>query len=652
MCDIEDIIRNPSEKNKFTNIINSSFFSKINIKIIEHIINNLIELNIKNEEDFKINLRKLAKKYKYLPKKNHILFVYKQLIQHNIIKSNINLENYLTSSNVRALSGVLVITVVTSPKFLSCPKNCHFCPSEPGQPKSYLSKEPAVSRANRNNFDPIKQFIDRAMANYINGHSVDKIEIIVLGGTWSIYPESYREEFIRDLYFAANEFYNTTTIQRKKDSLQKEQEINETSKCRIIGLTLETRPDYINPSEIKRLRNYGCTRVQLGIQHTDNKILEKNNRECTIEDGIRALKMLKDSCYKIDAHVMPDLPGSTPLDDFYMMLQMLENPNLQFDQWKIYPCEITPYTKIKEWYEQGIYKPYTDIDNKLLIYVIMLIKNRVHPWIRLNRVIRDIPNTYIIAGNKKTHLRQEIHKEMKNIGLTCECIRCREIKNNTDKYNPKDAVLFCRKYEASDGDEYFLSFETNDKKIIYGFLRLRLTKNAGYIKKRKINKLVFPELKNSALIRELHVYGKITKVGHKKNDSSQHFGFGTRLIKAAEKIAYDHNYKKVSIISGVGVKEYYKKFGYQKEETFMTKKLINNIDNQDKIHVINYKLNGYNKPININVINNISNMIHYINNNKNSKLIINNYFDNPNNYKQIYFILIILLLILFLFYNK
>lgn len=592
--DIEDFMKVRLSEEKLLDMRNKRIFKNIDLEKLDKFIRELSISDVSTDKKYDKAYRQLQIKYKVCPKKAHLFNAYRQLVEKELIKQNISLEHKLVAKKGRALSGVLVITVLTSPGKFSCPKDCNYCPNEPGQPRSYLKDEPAVQRANRNNFDPIKQFFDRATTHFINGHPIDKIEVLVLGGTWSSYPVDYQEEFIRDLYYAANIFLSDKK-KRKKGLLEEEQKINETSRSRIIGLTLETRPDFITWQEIGRFRKYGCTRVQLGIQHTEEEILKIINRDCTTNDAIRALQMLKDCAYKIDAHFMPDLPGSTPMKDWQMFSYVLSSPLLQFDQWKIYPCEITPYTKIKEWYEDGSFVPYSENNEKLLVNLIMLVKNSVLPWIRLNRVIRDIPNQYIIAGNKVTNLRQQLQKTMKEKGLACDCIRCREVKDGVIK----DPILVCRKYPSNDGIEYFLSFESKDMKTIYGFLRLRLTKDAGRIYSRGSGqnykkRLYFPELEGCALVRELHVYGQLIAVAAERvgsnDDAIQHYGFGKRLVMCAEKIALEHKYKKMAIISGVGVKEYYRKLGYVSKASYVIKNLTNDIKCVDKdyVHSIDY----------------------------------------------------------------
>lgn len=490
--------------------------------------------------------------------KSNLIVAYKNLIKKGRLKEDKKFAKLLTKRAVRTLSGVSVITVLTKP--FMCPGRCVYCPLEPDMPKSYLSNEPAAARAKMNLFDPIRQVKMRIQALKNNGHQVDKLEVIVLGGTWSFYPKDYQEEFVRDLFYAANTFDDET--KREKLNLEQEQKINEDTKYKIIGLTLETRPDFINEDEIKRLRWLGCTRVQIGVQHTDNEILDLINRDHTIEESIRATKMLKDCGLKVDHHYMPDLPGSTPSKDLEMFKYVFSSQDLQPDQVKIYPCVVNEYAPLYRWYEQGKYKPFAAPD---LVKLLLEVKQIVPPWIRINRLIRDIPEESIVAGNKITNLRQYLQAELKKQGKSCQCIRCREVRSNTTE----DPQLIKRAYAASDGQEIFLSFESADKKTIYAFLRLRLNENP------KEN--IFPELKNASLVRELHVYGQMIPVYNEDSDDeiskTQHLGLGKQLMAEAEKITTEKGLDKIAVISGIGVRNYYRKLGYELEGTYMTKQL-------------------------------------------------------------------------------
>ena len=448
------------------------------------------------------------------------------------------------------------------------------------QPRSYLSTEPAVLRANKNNFDAVEQVWDRADTLEKCGHIPDKIEILVLGGTWSHYPKEYQYEFVRDIYYyAANTFKDFRG--RNRNTLEAEIMINETAECRIIGLTLETRPDCINTREIKLLRMYNTTRVQLGIQHIDDDILYKINRGCNLSHTIRSTLLLKHNGFKIDWHLMPDLPGSSYEKDYDMFKKLLSHekiynhkhhivykldyPELQADQLKIYPCSTVDWTEIKEWYNKGEYKPYSEDINKL-IELIIFIKMNMYPWIRINRIIRDIPNMNILGGNKCVHLHDVVLNKMEKENLTSECIRCREVRNQDTDLSK--AELFIREYNGLNGKEYFISFESPDNKVLYGFLRLRINFTN--------NDLIYEELHNCAFVRELHVYGEIVKHGT-YNKKIQHQGFGKKLLKKAEELTLKNNIYKLAIISGVGVREYYEKNGYKLIKTYMIKELNYNL---------------------------------------------------------------------------
>ncbi|KAG5183177.1 ELP3 like acetyltransferase [Tribonema minus] len=527
-------------------------------------------------------LKQFRKVHKFTPTKNVLNHIHR-----SSGKKSATLDRLLITKQVRSMSGVLVVTLLTSPhpsytdpvtgkrhvQRFSCKHNCYYCPNEPAhegnnfvpQPRSYLHDEPGVLRANRCGFDSVTQFRDRISVYVINGHPIDKIEVLVLGGTWSEYPRPYQEEFIRDIFYAAN-----TTFEDRVERLSLKEELtrNMDAQARVIGITLETRPDTINLEEIERLRSYGCTRLQIGVQHTDDAILTKISREHAVADTIAAIRLLKDNCFKVDIHLMPNLPGATVEGDEAMFTRVLQDPDLQADQWKIYPCSVVPWTVIEKWHREGTYIPYADSD---LLEMLMRVKSRVHPWIRLNRVIRDIPNQYISGGCATTNMRQMLQQRMAKRGEFCKCMRCREVRNQEFK----DPTLTVRRYAASGGTEYFISFESPDEKVLYGFLRLR-------IPSRRSQCLL--ELKGCALIRELHVYGKLKEVteggrgreqggGKGVKDASQHQGLGSQLLAKAEDIALSYGYGKLAVISGVGVRRYYERFGYELGETYQIKTL-------------------------------------------------------------------------------
>jgi ELP3 family radical SAM enzyme/protein acetyltransferase len=553
-------------------------------------------------------IKHINKKFKLNCKKSDLINIYNDMNLNDPI-----LKNKLIKKIQKSQSGIISITVLTSgipeytdkngirvKKNFSCLHKCSFCPDEKPspdnnwtqQPKSYLFTEPAVLRANQNNFDPILQMNARITSLIHMGHQVDKIELLVLGGTWSEYPKEYQDEFITSLYYACNIFYDTD-FKRPMLSLDDEISLNENAKIHIIGLTLEMRPDSINIDEIKRLRRFNCTRVQLGIQHTNNHILKLNNRGEIIENTKKTIELLKNNCYKIDAHIMLNLYGSTPEIDRHMLSQFLYDEYLQIDQVKIYPCAIVPFTKIKELYDNGIYIPY---DDSYLIPIIKEFKMNIKPYMRINRIIRDISGHYIKGGYRQefTNLRQILKNDMILNNWSCRCIRCREIKS----FHPNHRIhLDICHYYASGGIEYFLSFVTNDDKLI-GFLRLRIPPFS-------LSTSILPILHKTALIRELHIYSSLSTVGNNNSISYQHKGFGKELIHQAELIAIHHGFYKVAIIAGTGVRNYYRRLGYELIDTYMCKYLYP----LPPIHIIFHLFIYF-----LFIIYNLFNYLNYINN--------------------------------------
>ena len=551
-------------------------------KLTEEQIQKLKEELVKNDFSDTFNfIRRMNKEFKINCSKIDLIKIY-----NNLGYEDFNLKKKLIKKIQKSQSGIISITVLTSgtPEYtnsngervkgtFSCLHNCSFCPNEKPsidnnwtqQPKSYLYTEPAVLRANQNDFDPIRQMNSRITSLINMGHNIDKIELLVLGGTWSEYPKEYQEEFITKLYYSANVFYDDNDNDKREIlSLEEEISLNEIAKIHIIGLTLEMRSDSICMNEIKRLRRFNCTRVQLGIQHIDNQILRMNNRGETVKKTIRAIKLLKNNCYKIDGHIMLNLYGSNVDKDRDLLDQILNNPDLQLDQIKLYPCAVVPFTKIKELYDSGEYIPYED---KYLYELIKYFKMNIKKYFRINRIIRDISGHYIQGGYSQqfSSIRQVLKEDMKKNNWNCLCIRCREIKDANLIIND-EIKLEIIEYKASDGDEFFISYETND--YLIGFIRLRLNYNQD-----NNPNLILPVLENTALIRELHIYSTVSNVGNNNNYSLQHKGFGKRLILKAEEIAKSKNFNRIGIIAGTGVRNYYKKFGYKLEETFMIKNL-------------------------------------------------------------------------------
>ena len=550
---------------------------------IYRLVDGLNNSSISSKHDFTKSVKDIEKNLKMSRKikQSEInYFLRKMFCEDKISYEEFSeLKKYLVTKKMRSQSGILEVAIMTSPGDFSCAYNCYYCPDQPGMPRSYIKEEPAVKRAALNNFDTVEQFYDRATTYSLNGHNVDKIELIILGGTWSSYPHDYQETFIRDLYFAANTFYlKNSEKKRERLTLLEEQKLNESSLCHIIGLTLETRPDSINLEEIKRFNRFGVTRVQLGIQHTDNYILKKINRQSTVEDAINAIRLLKDCGFKIMIHIMPNLPFSDVEKDKKMFDRIIDSEDLQADEWKIYPTSVTTtsekdntevYTVIEKWFQDGKYDPY---DNEELFDVVLHAKMKVPKWIRIARIFRDIPKPNIVGGADVPNMRQILAQRMKKMGKHCNCIRCNEVKGK--KVDSDDLYFSIIKYESSGGSEIFITVEslTRDDRSIHGFTRLRLTKDAGINSDSNGIKV----LEKCALLRELHVYGEVQAIYDKKSKSNnQHRGLGKKLLNFSEKYARNYGYSKLAIISGVGVRNYYRKNGYNLDGGYMIKTIKN-----------------------------------------------------------------------------
>jgi len=560
--------------------------SSKNTKNKQRAIAELLRAKIKTRNDLMLVKRKIAKKYGIkIFLNSEILSYYQNQVKKQLRQPNNDLLRILRKRSIRTLSGIAPVAVLTMP--YPCPGKCTYCPTEKNVPQSYLSNEPAVMRAIRCEFNPYVQVQDRLRALVNNGHEPTKIELIVIGGTWSYLPREYKYWYVWQCFEAANEFnkiqkskfksqnYNSKLkIKKLKRELLKEQKKNEKAKYKIIGITLETRPDYINKKELWQMRELGCTRLEIGVQAIDDKILKLNKRGSNVTDITRATKLLKDFGFKVTYHIMPGLPGSTPAKDFKMYQQLFADERFQPDQIKFYPTVVTKGSELYKWWKQGEYKPYA---NKRLEELIIKCKQVTPEYVRIIRLIRDIPSESIIAGNMITNLRQV----MKDRGVECRCIRCREAREKRLKV----AKLKVESYKASGGEEYFISYNSKDGKTLYGFCRLRLPKNnlsfrssqsdeRNPLKSETESKrsLALLEMKKTALIRELHVYGELMPVGSKKK--TQHSGLGRKLLSEAEKIAKKNGYKKMVVISGVGVRDYYRKFGYDLENSYMVKKLL------------------------------------------------------------------------------
>jgi elongator complex protein 3 len=541
------------------------------IKNKEEIIREILRSEIKTRYDLMMVKKKMAKKYKITVITNaEILSVYNKLVKTEKISPVNTLEMILRKRAIRTLSGIAPVSVLTMP--YPCPAKCVYCPTEKDMPKSYLSNEPAVMRAIRCSFDPYTQVQYRLKALVANGHRPEKIELIVIGGTWSALPPTYKFWFIKQCFKAANEYaiknanlkmqnYNAKLkISKLREDLNFEQKKNEKAKYRIIGATFETRPDYINEKELLEMRDLGCTRVEMGVQAVDDEVLNLNRRGHGVAEITQATELLKNFGFKVTYHIMPGLPGSTAAKDLKIFKQLFSDERFQPDQIKFYPTVVTRGSKLYIWWKTGKYKPYSPAILKKLI---VECKKIVPSYVRIIRLIRDIPGESIVAGNIITNLRQVLEQE----GVECNCIRCREIRG--EKLKVKSEKLKVIKYKASGGEEYFISFETKDGKYLLGFCRLRLLScNAQRITR---NGLLSPFDNCTAIIRELHVYGELMPVGG--NKKIQHAGLGKKLMAEAEKIARKNGFEKMAVIAGVGVRGYYRKMGYRLADSYMIKRL-------------------------------------------------------------------------------
>lgn len=496
-----------------------------------------------------------------LPKNLELIEAYRQLRRENKIDASPMIMKVIQKRKVRTMSGIANITVLT--KDLGCPGECIFCPTEKGMPKSYLSNEPAMMRAVRNEFSAYKQVKTRLNGLLAQGHDVTKIDVRTAGGTWGAVPLWYRDRFLKGIYLALNEgpgeFIEHSDEDLKAMDLQELIKENEKAECRCVGLWVETRPDWVDEVELVRLRDYGVTGIELGIQTTDDKVNEFNKRGHGIEESLRATKLCRDIGLKVCHHLMPNLPTASLESDLKSGADLFDMEGLRPDYLKVYPTMVTPYSDLEKMVEKdpSIHTPYTDEE---LIEIIAIILKGTPRYCRIIRIIRDIPAESIVLGSKTSNLRQVMERR----GISSEDIRAREIQDN----DIKDTELRVIEYKASDGDEFFISVdETNLDKLV-GLCRLRFPSDP--------ENAIFPELEGAALIRELHVYGQqqsLAEDGAAVPSKSQHHGFGKKLMNKAEEIAKEGGFKKVAVISAIGTRAYYEKLGYKLEGTYMVKYL-------------------------------------------------------------------------------
>ncbi len=524
---------------------------------------------------------------------------------------------------VRTSSGVTPVTILTKP--FPCPGTCIFCPNDVRMPKSYLADEPGAQRAEQNGFDPYLQTYTRLLTYYSTGHPTDKIELIILGGTWSFYPESYQIWFIKRAFDALHDFgkeidrraeveaalkaqsqfhpdgpitnvvlagsdlqqsYNQVVQSIYRDEMHRSFEMaqaigrgehprspideyatwdelaavqreNETAACRSVGLVIETRPDHISAEEVLRVRRLGCTKVQIGFQSLNDAVLAANKRGHDVAATRRAVKLLRQAGFKIHAHWMPNLYGSTPADDIADYERLFGDPDFRPDELKIYPCSLIESAELMQRYADGSWRPYTHDE---LLNVLTECFKLTPEYCRLTRVIRDIPSTDIVAGNQLTNFRQIAEDELKRQGVRSADIRAREIRHQ--QIDPATLRQDESSYASSCGEEIFLQYITPDR-LIAGFLRLSLPTTPA----------ITPELDGAAMIREVHVYGQAQDLGESTPGMAQHAGLGTRLIERAVEIATVHGYERLAVISAIGTREYYRKRGFDTGDLYQLRDL-------------------------------------------------------------------------------
>lgn len=481
--------------------------------------------------------------------KSQIIHAYDQLCAAGYLSFDTDLRVHLQMKPMRTQSGVTVVTVLTKP--YPCPGKCVFCPTDVRMPKSYLHDEPGAMRAERHGFDPYEQTASRLRALEQIGHPTEKIELLVLGGTWSSYRRDYQEWFIKRCFDAMNGFEAAT--------LEEAHAANARGRRRNVGLVVETRQDHIDAEELRWFRRLGVTKVQVGIQSLDEHILALNERGHDVQSTRDAFRLLRLAGFKIHGHWMANLLGATVESDIADFGRLWSDPSVRPDELKLYPCMLVPNAELYEYWQRGEYRPYTEEE---VLDVLVACKAQVPRYVRLNRVIRDFPTTNIVAGNKKANLRQLAQARLREEGSPCRCIRCREIRR--DPVSPVDLSPRALVYDTDATTEHFLSYETDDDRLA-GFLRLSLPDRA-------IDH-PFPELTGHAMIREVHIYGPALNLGEDSRGEAQHIGLGARLVAQAKAIAREAGYERIAVISAVGTQAYYRRLGFERDGLYMTASL-------------------------------------------------------------------------------
>lgn len=538
------------------------------------IINEILDGNIETKEELEKAKLKVCREFKL-----------EKFMSNSMILANATPEERLKIAPVikkkptRTISGVAVVAVMCRPH--KCPHGrCLYCPESSKAPPSYTGEEPAALRARMFDFHPYRQTYNRLLQLESIGHPLDKVELIVMGGTFPSYFLCYQEWFITKCLEAMNDFGIKSPEEKIKvksethmdvpeefSYLKDVQQTNENSKVRCVGMTFETRPDYCKVPDVDRMLNMGVTRVELGVQTVYNFIYKRVERGHRVEDVVESTRILRDSGIKVAMHLMPGLFSDFDRD-MRIFKRIFNDSRFKPDMLKIYPCLVTEGSKIHDMWKRGEYSPYTTEE---AVELIAEVKKILPKWVRTMRIQRDIPSPLIEAGVKKSNLGELVYRKLADEGANCKCIRCREVGHRAAEgveTHFDDIKLLREDYDAGEGREIFLSFEDVNADVLVGFLRLRMPSE-------KAHRVEVDD--KTALLRELHVYGPMAKIGdlgQKKAEIWQHMGYGERLLAEAEKVAseeYDKN--KLLVISGIGARDYYRKFGYTREGPYMAKRI-------------------------------------------------------------------------------
>lgn len=535
------------------------------------IIDKILNEEITSKKELQIAKRKVCKDFKlkeFMPNSKILEYVHDDEMAKVV--------NILQKKPTRTISGVAIVAVMCKPH--KCPHGkCFYCPGTDKAPPSYTGEEPAALRARMYDFDPYKQTYNRLKQLYSIGHPIDKVELIIMGGTFPSKDLSYQEWFVSKCLQAMVDFGISLDDVNFKENypiklyppndffyLEDIQLANEASKARCVGMTFETRPDYCKKEEIDRMLQMGVTRVELGVQTIYDFIYNKMERGHKVSDVVEANRILRDSSVKVAMHLMPGFMADFDRD-LRIFKRVFKDPKFKPDMLKIYPCLVVKGSKLYEEWKKGNYTPYTSEE---AVDLIVEIKKILPKWVRTMRIQRDIPANLIEAGVKKSNLGEMVYDRLDEEGFQCKCIRCREVGHQLSKGKSLNEVhLLEERYEASHGLETFLSFEDEENDILTAFLRMRYP--SKYAHRNEINN-------KTALIRELHVYGSMLEIGKNNQNTKfyQHKGYGEKLLEKAEELAIDAGKEKMIIISGIGVRNYYRKFGYEREGPYMSKSLI------------------------------------------------------------------------------